>query len=83
MNGMKIEWDYLILQIKDVSKEWSKAYIKNVDERLVAYCRAFAKQIKPLPPKPQLLDLYHPSENQKNVDLIFVTVGSFLVTYDL
>ena len=44
---------------------------------------AFAKQIKPLPPKPQLLDLYHPSENQKNVDLIFVTVGSFLVTYDL
>ena len=29
------------------------------------YHQVFAKQIKPLPPEPQLLDIYHPSEGQK------------------
>ena len=42
-----------------------RAYIKNVDEAVLEYYRVFAKQIKPLPPEPQLSDFYHPSEAQK------------------
>ena len=42
-----------------------------------------AKQIKLLPPEPQLSDFYHPSEGQKNVELLFVTVGTGFATYAL
>ena len=42
-----------------------RAYINNVDEAVLEYYRVFAKQIKPLPPEPQLSDFYHPSEAQK------------------
>ena len=30
------------------------------------------KKKKPLPPEPELSDIYHPSENQKNGELLFV-----------
>ena len=43
----------------------ARAYIKNVDEAMLKYYRGFAKKIKPLPPEPELLDFYHPSEVQK------------------
>ena len=42
-----------------------RAFIKNVDEAVLEYYQVFAKQIKPLPPEPQLTDFYHPSEAQK------------------
>ena len=32
---------------------------------MLEYCRAFAKQIKPLPPELELSDFYHLSEPQK------------------
>ena len=35
-------------------KNESRAYINNVDEAMLEYYRVFAKQIKPLPPEPQL-----------------------------
>ena len=50
-------------------KNEAKAYINNVDEAMVEYYRAFAKQIKPLPPEPELSDFYHPSENKENGEL--------------
>ena len=59
----------------------AKAYINNADEAMVEYCQVFAKQIKLLPPEPQLSDFYHPSEVQKNGELLLVTVGKLLVTY--
>ena len=43
-------------------KNEARAYINNVDEAMVEYYRVFSKQIKSLPPKPQLSDFYHPSE---------------------
>ena len=43
----------------------------------------FAKQIKPLSPEPQLSDIYHPSETQKNRELLFVTAGAGIATYAL
>ena len=46
-------------------KNEARAYINNVDEAMLECYRAFAKQIKSLPPKPQLSDFYHPSETQK------------------
>ena len=49
----------------------ARAYINNVDKAMLEYYRVFAKQIKPIPPEPKLSDFYHPSENQKNGELLF------------
>ena len=59
------------------------AYINNVDEAMLEYYQVFAKQIKPLPPEPQLSDFYHPSEDRKNGELLFVAVGTGLAIYAL
>ena len=64
-------------------KNEARAYINNVDEAMLEYYRVFAKQIKPLPPEPELSDFYHPSENQKNGELLFVVVGTGIATYAL
>ena len=64
-------------------KNEARAYINNVDEVMLEYYRVFAKQIKPLPPEPQLSDFYHPSETQKNGELLHVTVGTGIATYAL
>ena len=37
-------------------KNEARAYINNVDEAMLEYYRVFAKQIKPLPPEPELSD---------------------------
>ena len=64
-------------------KNEARAYINNVDEAMLEYYRVFAKQIKPLPPEPTLSDFYHPSEAQKNGELLFVAVGTGIATYAL
>ena len=64
-------------------KNGAKAYISNVDETVLEYYQVFAKQIKPLPPEPELSDFYHPSENQKNGELLFVVVGTDIAAYAL
>ena len=66
-----------------LKKNEARAYINNVDEAMLEYYRAFAKQIKPLPPDLQLSDFYHPSEVQKNDKLLFVAVGTGIATYAL
>ena len=43
-----------------------RTFINNVGEAMLEYYRVFAKQIKPLPPEPQLSDFYQPSEIQKS-----------------
>ena len=50
---------------------------------MLEYYRAFAKKIKPLLPEPELSDFHHPSENQKNGELLFVVVGTDIATYAL
>ena len=50
---------------------------------MVEYYRLFAKQIRPLPSEHQLSDFYHPSEVEKNGELLFVTVGTGIATYAL
>ena len=64
-------------------KNEARAYINDVDEAMLEYYQVFAKQIKPLPPEPQLPDFYHPSEAQKSGELLFVTVGTGIATYAL
>ena len=64
-------------------KNEARTYINNIDEVMLEYYRAFGKQIKPLPTEPQLSDFYHPSEAQKNDELLFATVGTGLATYAL
>ena len=46
-------------------KNEARTYISNVDEAMLEQCRVFARKIRPLPPEPELLDFYHPSELQK------------------
>ena len=60
----------------------ARAYFKNVDEAMLEYYRVFVKK-KPLPPEPELSDFYHPSEVQKNGELLFVAVGTGIATYAL
>ena len=61
----------------------SRAYIKNDNEAMLEYYHVFVKKIKPLPPEPELSGFYHPSENQKNGELLFVVVGTGIATYAL
>ena len=60
----------------------ARAYINNLDKAMLEYYRVFAKQIKPLPPEPELSDFYHPSGTQ-NGELLFVAVGIGISTYAL
>ena len=66
-----------------MKKNKARAYINNVDEVILEYYRVFAKQIRSLPPEPQLSDFYHPSEDQKNGELLFVAFGTGIETYSL
>ena len=66
-----------------MKKNKARVYINNVDEAILEYYRVFAKQIKSLPPEPQLSDFYHPSEDQKNGELLFVALGTGIATYSL
>ena len=50
---------------------------------MLEYSRVLAKQINPLPPEPQLSDFYHPSEDQRNRELLFVSVNTGIGTYAL
>ena len=83
------EWDQDRMQRLDFinkrvrEKNETRPYINNVDEAILEYYRVFAKQIKPLPPEPQLSDFYHPSEAQKSGELLFVAVGTGIETYVL
>ena len=64
-------------------KNEAMAYINNDDEAILEYYRVFAKEIKPLPPNPQLSDFYHPSEAQETGKLLFVAAGTGIATYAL
>ena len=65
-------------------KNEARIYINNVDKAMLEYYRVFAKKKKkPLPPEPELSDFYHPSEAQKNGELLFVSVGTGIATYAL
>ena len=62
-------------------KNEARTYINNIDEAILKYYHAFVKPIKPLPTEPELSDFYHPSENQKNGELLFIAVGTGTATY--
>ena len=73
--------DFVNRRIRE--KNEARTYINNVDEAMLEYYRVFAKNIKPLPLEPQLSDFYHPSENQKNGELLFVEVDTGIAIYAL
>ena len=73
--------DFINKRLREQNK--ARAYINNVDDAMLEYYRVFGKQIKPLPPEPQLSDFYYPSESQKNGELLFVAVSTGIATYAL
>ena len=64
-------------------KNEARAYINNVDDAMLEYYLVFAKQRKLLSPEPKLSDFYHPSETQKNGELLFVPRGTGIAVYAL
>ena len=60
-------------------REKANAYINNVYEAILEYYRVFAEKIKSLRTEPEL----HPSETHKNVELLFVPVGTGITAYAL
>ena len=66
-----------------MKKNEARTITNNDDEAMLEYYRVFSKQIDLLPPEPELSDFYHPSENQKNGELLFVMVGTGITTYAL
>ena len=70
--------DYINRRLRQ--KNEARAYINNFDEAMLEYSRVFPKQIKLFPPEPELSDFYHPSENQKNDELLFAAVGTGIST---
>ena len=67
-NKDRMKWlDFINKRLREKSE--AGACINNVNEAMLEYYRVFVKQIKPLPPGPQLSDFYHPSEGQKNSEL--------------
>ena len=79
--GQMKRLDFINKRLREANK--AKVYISNVDDAMLEYYRVFAKQIKPLPPKPQLSDFYQPSESQKNGELLLIALGSGIATYSL
>ena len=73
--------DFINKRIREENK--SRAYTNNVDEAMVEYYLIYAKQVKPLPPEPELSDFYQPSETQINGELLFIALGLGIATYSL
>ena len=51
-----------------------------IDEAMLEYYRVYGKRLKPMPSESQLSDFYHPSEGQKNGELLFIAVGTGIAT---
>ena len=79
--GQMKRFDFINKRLRE--KNEARAYTKNIDEAVLEYYQVFAKQIKHLPPELKLSDFYHPSETQKNGELLFVAVGTGIATYAL
>ena len=79
-NRMK-RLDFIDKSLREQNK--ARAYINDTNKAMLEYYRVFGKKLKPLPTEPQLSDFYHPSEEQKNGELLFVMVGTGIGTYAL
>ena len=64
-------------------KNEARWYIKNANEAMLESYWVFTKQLKHLTLELQLLNFYHASEDPKNFELLFVTVGTGLARYAL
>ena len=68
-NRMK-RLDFINKRLRE--KNNARTYINNADKVMLEYYRVFAKKIKSLPPEAALSDFYHPSETEKNGELLFL-----------
>ena len=58
-NEDRMKWlDFISKRLRE--KNEARAYISNADDAILKYYQLFAKNIKPLPPEPQLSNFYHP-----------------------
>ena len=71
-------FDFMNKRLREKNK--ARMYINNVDEAMLEYYLVFAKRISSLTPEPELLDFYHPSELQKNGEILFLVVGTDIAT---
>ena len=68
---------------KRYAKKMSREHTSTMLMRQSVSTIEHLKKKKLLPQVPELSDFYHPSEAQKNCELLFVTVGAGIATYAL
>ena len=56
-------------------------YFNDLDAGLLEYYRVTGQKLPALPQQPQLTDFYHPSEDQKKGELLFIISGTVLLSY--
>ena len=71
--------DFINKRLRD--KKEARDYIGNLDSAMLEYYRVFGVKLKPLPPKPQLLDYYNASDQQKSGELLFVIARTVISSY--
>ena len=65
--------DFINQRIRE--KQQGREYIQDLDAAMSEYARVFGRRLAPLPKEPELSNYYQPSEQQKNAELVFVTIG--------
>ena len=65
--------DFINRRIRE--KQQGREYIQDLDAAMSEYARIFGRSLPPLPKEPELADYYQPSEQQKNAELVFITLG--------
>ena len=56
-------------------------YLSNMDEAMKEYFLVTKQRLPQLPPEPKLSDFYHPSDQQKTGEILFVTAGLGAIGY--
>ena len=56
-------------------------YLSNLDEAMQEYYLITKQHLPQLPPKPQLSDFYHPSDQQKQGEILVISTGLGLIGF--
>ena len=56
-------------------------YLSNMDEAMKEYYLVTKQHLPELSPEPKLSDFYHPSDQQKTGEILFITTGLGIIAY--
>ena len=73
--------DFINAQLK--KEQHAEHTFNEISEAMQEYYLTTRKRLPPLPKEPKLSDFYHPSEQQKTGELIFISGGLSILGYML